>query len=236
MCGIAGLVGPPTPEEELLERMAQRMKHRGPDSQGTWHDGQAGLAIRRLAIIDLDERSNQPLHLGPWHLVFNGEIYNYRELRQELEGLGHTFTTEGDGEVLLHAWSEWDDEALDRLNGMFAFALWHDGRQELVCARDPFGEKPLFWADLPEGLAFASEIRPLLAIRPELSALRSEVIAPFLGLGLMPPVDQSFFARIHRLPGAHVLRFRDGRLDIRRYWEPRRVDVPSDFREAAADL
>jgi asparagine synthase (glutamine-hydrolysing) len=236
MCGIAGLVGPPTPDEELLTRMAQRMKHRGPDSQGTWHDGQAGLAIRRLAIIDLDERSNQPLHLGPWHLVFNGEIYNYRELRRELEDLGHVFETEGDGEVLLHSWAEWEDTALDRVNGMFAFALWHDERRELVCARDPFGEKPLFWANGSAGLAIASEIRALLAVRPDLASPRSEVIAPFLGLGLMPPVDQSFFAGIHQLPAAHLLRFRGGRLDIRRYWRPRRVDVPSDFREAGAAL
>src|SRR5262245_57213258 len=162
MCGVAGLVGPQASDEEVLGRMARRMTHRGPDSQGTWNDGKAGLVIRRLAIIDLEERSNQPAHLGPWHLVFNGELYNYRELRNELEGLGHAFATEGDGEVLLHAWAEWEGAALDRLNGMFAFALWHDERRELVCARDPFGEKPLFWANGSAGFAFASEIRALL--------------------------------------------------------------------------
>src|SRR5512142_3365304 len=119
MCGIAGILGSSL-DESLLSRMAERMAHRGPDSQGVWQDGTAGLAIRRLAIIDLDHRSDQPFHLGPWHLVFNGEIYNYRELRDELRGLGHDFHTEGDGEVLLHAWVEWEDAALDRLNGMFA--------------------------------------------------------------------------------------------------------------------
>jgi asparagine synthase (glutamine-hydrolysing) len=236
MCGIAGLVGPGPPDCELLERMALRMRHRGPDSQGIWHDDRAGLAICRLAIIDLDERSDQPLHLGPWHLVFNGEIYNYRELRDELRGLGHSFETEGDGEVLLHAWAEWEDGALEHLNGMFAFALWHDERRELVCARDPFGEKPLFWADGPAGLAFASEIRALLAARPDLAAPRAEAVAPFLGLGLMPPVDRSFFAGIRQLPAAHLLRFREGACDVRQYWRPRRVEVPSDFREAAAVL
>ena len=87
----------------------------------------------------------QPMHLGPWHLVFNGEIYNYRELRAELVGLGHAFLTEGDGEVLLHAWAEWGEDALDRLDGMFAFAIWNDERREVLCACDPFGEKPLFW-------------------------------------------------------------------------------------------
>ena len=236
MCGIAGLVGPSAPDRVLLERMARRLEHRGPDSQSVWSDERAGLAIRRLAIIDLNERSDQPLHFGHCHLVFNGEIYNYRELRDELENLGHVFETEGDGEVLLHSWVEWEDAALDRLNGMFAFALWNDERKELVCARDPFGEKPLFWAESPAGFAFASEIRALLAVRPELALPRTEAIGPFLGLGLMPPVDQSFFAKIQQLPGAHLLRFRAGRPEVRRYWEPERVEVPLDFRDAAAGL
>ena len=137
------------------------MAHRGPDGEGVWHDDVAGLAFRRLAIIDLDERSNQPLHLGPWHLVFNGEIYDYKERRAELAQLGHAFVTEGDGEVLLHAWAEWGEQALDRVNGMFAFAIWHDERRELTCARDPFGEKPVYWCRDGERLAFASDIRAL---------------------------------------------------------------------------
>jgi asparagine synthase (glutamine-hydrolysing) len=236
MCGIAGLVGPPGPEGEMLERMAERMTHRGPDSEGTWHDETAGLAIRRLAIIDLDRRSDQPLHFGPWHLVFNGEIYNYRELRDELLGLGHVFETEGDGEVLLHAWVEWEEAALDRLNGMFAVALWHDMRKELVCARDPFGEKPLFWAKGPAGFMFASEIRALLAVCPELRSPRDDAIAPFLGMALMPPVAESFFADIQQLPAAHLLRVHQRRIDVRRYWQPRRVEVASDYQTAAAEL
>jgi asparagine synthase (glutamine-hydrolysing) len=236
MCGIAGLVGGPAPEPELLERMAERMVHRGPDSQGLWSDGVAGLAIRRLAIIDLDERSNQPLHLGPWHLVFNGEIYNYRELRDELRRLGHEFITEGDGEVLLHAWAQWEDGALERFNGMFAFAIWHDERAELVCACDPFGEKPLFWAEDGERFVFASDVRALLEARPDLGAPRVESLAPYLGRGLMPPIDESFFAGIHRLPGATLLHLREGRVAVRRYWHPRRVDVPADYGEVVEAL
>src|SRR6476469_3510269 len=208
MCGIAGVVGSTRPDDPLLVRMARRMVHRGPDSQATWSDGSVGFAVCRLAIIDLDQRSNQPLHLGPWHLVFNGEIYNYRELRQELTALGHSFVTEGDGEVLLHAWAEWEKGALDRLNGMYALAVWHDERRELVCARDPFGEKPFFWTTLGGEFLFASEIRPLLAVRPELAMARQEVLAPYLGLGVMPPVEQRFFAAINALPGAHLLRHR----------------------------
>src|SRR4051794_19637227 len=116
MCGIAGFAGEPRPDEALLERMAETMWKRGPDGHGTWRDGSAGLAATRLMVIDLHERSNRPLHLGALHLVFNGELYNYKELRQELRGLGHEFATEGDAEVLLHAWSEWGEGALDRAN------------------------------------------------------------------------------------------------------------------------
>jgi asparagine synthase (glutamine-hydrolysing) len=235
MCGIAGIVAP-HPEHGLLAEMAERMAHRGPDSEGVWHDDLCGLAIRRLAIIDLDHRSDQPLHLGPWHLVFNGEIYNYRELRDELRELGHDFVTEGDGEVLLHAWAAWETAALDRLNGMFAFALWHDVRKELVCARDSFGEKPLFWAEIPGGIAFASEIHPLLAAMPERGAARQEAIAPYLGLGLMPTIEESFFAGIKQVQGSHVLRLRDGNITVRPYWRPQRVTVPQNYDDAAEEL
>ena len=236
MCGIAGVVGPQAPDDELLRRMAERMAHRGPDSQVTWRDERAGFAFRRLAIIDLDKRSDQPLHLGSWHLVFNGEIYNYRELRNELRDLGHAFETEGDGEVLLHAWAEWEEAALDRLNGMFAFAIWHDVRKELVCARDPFGEKPLFWANGSTGFAFASEIRALLVARPTSLSSCEDVVSSFLGLGLMPPIDQSFLPEIQQLPAAHLLRLQETRVEVQPYWQPRRVEVPSDRREAAATL
>src|SRR3954454_16297169 len=144
MCGIAGIVGGGPPDNGALERMAAAMAHRGPDGQDTWSDGRCGLAFRRLAIIDLDRRSMQPMHLDGLHLVFNGEIYNYRELRSELEGLGHSFVTEGDTEVLLHAWQQWGEGALDRLNAMFAFAVWDERERTLTLASDPFGEKPLY--------------------------------------------------------------------------------------------
>ena len=235
MCGIAGILGSSL-DESLLSRMAERMAHRGPDSQGVWQDGTAGLAIRRLAIIDLDHRSDQPFHLGPWHLVFNGEIYNYRELRDELQGLGHRFVTEGDGEVLLHAWAEWEDASLERVNGMFAVALWNDERQEIVCARDPFGEKPLFWARAGSGVAFASETGALLAAFPELATPRQEVVAPYLGLGYMPAPGQSFFAKIEQLPAANLMRVREGRVQVQQYWRPRPIEVPTDYTEAASQL
>src|SRR4051812_45664501 len=161
MCGIAGIVGGPPPDRAVLERMAETMWKRGPDGHGTWGDGAAGLAATRLMIIDLHERSNQPLHFGPLHLVFNGELYNYRELREELQGLGHSFQTEGDAEVLLHAWAEWRAAALDRFNGMFAFSLWDAGERRLVLASDPFGEKPLYYARLGSRLVWASDIKAI---------------------------------------------------------------------------
>ncbi len=236
VCGIAGTVGGAPPDAGVLGAMATAMAHRGPDGQGVWHDDEAGLAFRRLAIIDLDERSNQPLHLGPWHLVFNGEVYNYRELREELRGLGHEFVTEGDGEVLLHAWDAWGEGALDRVNGMFAFAIWHDERRTLTLAADPFGEKPLYWALDGERLVFGSDIRAILQAAPQLGRPRDSVLAGYLALGVMPPIDESFFAQIRRLPGAHLLRFADGRATIRRYWTPRRVAVPDAYPEAVREL
>ena len=236
MCGIAGTAGGAPPDRELLARMAAAMAHRGPDGQGVWHDGAAGLAFRRLAIIDLDERSNQPLHLGAWHLVFNGEIYDYRERRAELEQLGHAFVTEGDGEVLLHAWAEWGEGALDRINGMFAFAVWHAERRELTLCSDPFGEKPLYWCRDGERLAFASDVRALREAVPSLGASRPEALGPFLARGLMPPIDESFFTGVNRLPGAHLLRFADGRESLRRYWTPREVEVPAAYPDAVARL
>ena len=236
MCGIAGTVGGPRPDPGVLACMAAAMAHRGPDGQGVWHDETAGLAFRRLAIIDLDARSDQPLHLGHWHLVFNGEIYNYRELREQLRALGHEFVTKGDGEVLLHAWDAWGEGALKRVNGMFAFAIWHDERRTLTLAADPFGEKPLYWAQDGARLVFGSDIRALLQAAPQLSSARDGVLAGYLALSHMPPVDESFFARVRRLPAAHVLRFADGRATVARYWEPRRVAVPAAYAEAVAQL
>ena len=236
MCGIAGAVGGTPPDRATLARMAGAMAHRGPDGEAVWADGSAGLAFRRLAIIDLDARSDQPLHLGPWHLVFNGEIYDYREQRAELERAGHRFVTEGDGEVLLHAWAEWGEGALDRINGMFAFAIWHDERRELHLCADPFGEKPVYWCRDRERLVFASDLRALREAVPALGAPDPAALGPFVALGRMPAVDRSFLAGVHRLPGAHRLRFAGGRVDIRRYWTPRPVDVPTAYPDAVARL
>jgi asparagine synthase (glutamine-hydrolysing) len=236
MCGIAGIVGEPGASAEPLAQMAAEMTHRGPDAQGLWHDELAGLAFRRLAIIDLDPRSDQPLHLEHLHLVFNGEIYNYRELREELRGLGHRFATEGDGEVLLHAWLQWGEDALQRLNGMFAFAVWDAGRRTLTAACDRFGEKPLFWALEKERLLFASDIRALLRVAPRLREAREGVLGAYLARGLMPAIDESFFARVRRLPGSHLLTWTGGEVRTRCWWHPQPVRTPSRYEDAVAEL
>jgi asparagine synthase (glutamine-hydrolysing) len=235
MCGIAGTAGG-RPDRAQLERMALTMRKRGPDGQGVWHDDRAGLAARRLAIIDLHERSNQPLHLGPLHLVFNGEVYNYRELREELGGLGHAFETEGDAEVLLHAWAEWGEGALDRVNAMFALALWDDSSGTLTLASDPFGEKPLYYAVRGERIVFASELKALFH-DPDVAPVADDAaVSMFLMRAAMPSTDASFFAGIERLPAAHVLRFRDGQAQVRRYWQPAPVHVPPTYDDAVAEL
>jgi asparagine synthase (glutamine-hydrolysing) len=236
MCGIAGSVGGGGASETLLQRMADTMIKRGPDGQGIWTDERAGLVACRLAIIDLHERSNQPLHFGDLHLVFNGELYNYRELREELRALGHSFDTEGDAEVLLHAWAEWGEHALERFNGMFAFAIWDAGSRRLVLATDPFGEKPLLYARSGDRLVFASEFKALLHDESVPADPNDDALAQFVARSVMPLPDETFFRGIRRLPGAHVLRFERGAISVERYWRPGAVDVPPTYPEAADEL
>jgi asparagine synthase (glutamine-hydrolysing) len=231
VCGIGGTVGR-RPDPGLLERMAETMVKRGPDGSGIWTDERAGLAATRLAIIDLHERSNQPVHFGSVHLAFNGEIYNYRELRDELRGLGHAFETEGDAEVLLHAWAEWREGALDRFNGMFAFAIWDADEGSLTLACDPFGEKPLYFARVGGGLVFASQVNALeVPLRADQATL-----ARYVARGVMPVPPACFFEEIERLPGSHLLRWTEEGTELRRYWSPRHVEVPVAYEDAVAEL
>ena len=168
MCGIAGIfhcgtIKPVDPSR--VERMCDALVHRGPDDSGVWTAPGVGLGFRRLAIIDV-AGSPQPMHSadGRAVLVFNGEIYNFRELRRELSALGAEFRTDGDGEVILAAWQRWGADCVSRLHGMFAFAIYDRAERTLFLARDRLGVKPLFMAHLSDGsLAFASELKGLLA-------------------------------------------------------------------------
>src|ERR671931_1186222 len=183
MCGILGLVGRPRPES--LDAV-ELLRHRGPDGDGRWLVAQAGLAMRRLAIIDL-ETGDQPVtnERGDVVAVVNGELYNYRELRAELETKGHSFRGVGDVEVVPHLYEEHGERFVERLRGMFALALWDEPRGRLVLARDRFGIKPLYLADTPDGFAFASEIRPLLGLGAS-DAVDPQALADYLALGYVP--------------------------------------------------
>lgn len=166
MCGILGVAGvraSATSDDSFLDAL-DLLQHRGPDGGSVWCGAQIRMGHRRLAIIDLAQRADQPMRLGELAIVFNGEIYNFRELRAELEALGHSFKTSSDTEVLLQAWRRWGPECLIRLEGMFAFALWDSAQEKLFLARDRYGEKPLFVHESSKGIAFASEMPPLIRL------------------------------------------------------------------------
>jgi asparagine synthase (glutamine-hydrolysing) len=166
MCGILGVAGSfaNSISKDAFDDGLDLIRHRGPDSGSVWEGIDIRLGHRRLAIIDLAQRSEQPMRLGELTIVFNGEIYNYRELRVELGSHGHTFTTQSDTEVLLHAWRRWGADSLKRLEGMFSFALWDSAQKKLYLARDRFGEKPLYIYQGNEGIAFSSEMPPLIRL------------------------------------------------------------------------
>ncbi len=206
MCGIAGLFcsrQPPTRVE--LEAMVRTLHHRGPDGQGLWIDGLIGLAHTRLAIID-PEGGAQPMASvdGQLHLVFNGEIFNYIELRAELRALGHRFRTDSDTEVLLQAYQAWGDDCLRRLNGQFAFGLWDARQQRLLLARDGVGIRPLFWTRVGPRLAFASEAKALFALPEVPRALDPGGLASTFGWWA-PLAPRTAFQGIHCLPPGHFL-------------------------------
>src|SRR6266540_612912 len=214
MCGILGIVGRPRPES--LDAV-DLLRHRGPDGDGRWVGAQAGLAMRRLAIIDL-ETGDQPVsnELGDVVAVVNGELYNYRELRAELEAKGHSFRGVGDVEVVPHLYEEHGERFVERLRGMFALALWDEARGRLVLARDRFGIKPLYLAEVADGLAFASELAPLLALGASAEP-DPEAIADYLVLGYVPG-QRTGIAGARKLAPAHLLVHEEGRTREEAYW------------------
>ncbi|HUJ78834.1 MAG TPA: asparagine synthase (glutamine-hydrolyzing) [Nitrospiria bacterium] len=221
MCGICGFVG--LHDEPLLRRMTQRLVHRGPDDQGFFLDGKdgrtgVGLGMRRLSIIDLDG-GRQPIanEDGSIRVVFNGEIYNYRELRQGLLDKGHIFSTQSDTEVIVHLYEEHGEACVEHLQGMFAFALWDEPREQLVLARDRLGIKPLYYAVHNGTLLFASELKALLECDAIRKTVEPQAIAAFLTFLYIPSPD-TIFAGVRKLPPGHVFRFRKGEATLRPYW------------------
>lgn len=232
MCGILGAV--PAVEPGGFQSALRLLAHRGPDGEGIWQDGSdVILGHRRLAILDVSRVASQPMrYLGRYTIVFNGEIYNFLEIRRELEDVGHRFTSASDTEVLVAAFAQWGKQCLDRLNGMWAFAIWDSKERKLFLARDRLGEKPLFYAPEPHRFAFASEQKALLPylgqVRP--SARFRELSGNSYGY---EATQDCLFEGIRRFPAAHYGWLKDGRLTMHRYWTPlqARVDVPVDYSE-----
>ncbi|HEX5632995.1 MAG TPA: asparagine synthase (glutamine-hydrolyzing) [Gemmatimonadales bacterium] len=222
MCGIVAVLTRfgRTPDPQLLEAMADVIRHRGPDDAGQFVDGHVGFQHRRLSIIDL-EGGHQPMTSGPLTIVFNGEIYNYVELREELRAKGHPFRTASDTEVILRAYAEWGEECVARLNGMFAFLLYDRERQQVLAARDHFGVKPLYYAQAGDELVFASEIKALLRHPDVHRAPNPDALHDYLTFQFVL-ADATLFHGVRKLLPGHYQVISLPALETRtvRYWEP----------------
>ncbi len=222
MCGIVGIVNSDNQrvDEALLGRMCNAIRHRGPDDDGFYVNGPVGLGMRRLSIIDLAS-GQQPIHnqdRTAW-IVFNGEIYNYLELREQLEKLGHTFYTNSDTEAIIHAYDQYGADCPKHLRGMFAFAIWDERTEELFLARDRVGKKPLLYAQLNGGLVFGSEFSALL-LHPDISRdVDSEALHHYLSF-MCVPAPLTAYRAIRKLEPGHSLRWRKGEIKLERYWQP----------------
>lgn len=222
MCGIVGIVRSDKSDvdQALLARMCAAIRHRGPDEDGFYLNGAVGLGMRRLAIIDL-KSGQQPIHnrdRSAW-IVFNGEVYNYRELRDKLEKLGHTFYTNSDTEAIVHAYDQYGADCPKHLRGMFAFAIWDERTQELFLARDRVGKKPLLYAQVNGQLIFGSEFSALL-LHPDISKdIDTDALHHYLSF-MCVPAPLTAYRAIRKLEPGHSLRWRKGDIRIERYWQP----------------
>jgi asparagine synthase (glutamine-hydrolysing) len=224
MCGIAGYLSARGPiSRDKLVAMRDTLAHRGPDGQGIWlsDDRRVGLAHRRLAIVDLSEGGHQPMesHDGRYFIIFNGEIYNHHELREELRRLGWTFHSSSDTEVLLAAWQHWGEEALSRLAGMFAFAIYDREAQTLFAARDPAGEKPFFYRHADHAFVFGSELKALLADPAMPRKADRHALDHYLAYGYVPR-ELCLLQGYAKLPAGHMLRYdlESDRLEVEAFW------------------
>ncbi len=224
MCGIAGWANldfnkpSQNTSEAVLHSMCERMKHRGPDSEGLWIENGVALGMRRLSIIDL-HTGEQPVYSEDKSIVvvMNGELYNFREVREDLEERGHRFETQTDTEILPHLYEEYGDAMVERINGMFAFALWDKNKKKLLIARDRFGEKPLYYGVFDGKLIFASEPKVLLE-NPRVNAeINLDALRQYLSFDYVP-APNSIYKNIYKLPAAHLLILENCEIKTRRYW------------------
>ena len=222
MCGIAGFVSTAAHqriEAATIHRMCQAIVHRGPDDEGIFVKDGTGFGMRRLSVIDL-AGGHQPVFnedRSVW-VVFNGEIYNFQQLRSELESAGHRFTTNSDTEVIVHLYEEMGRDCVQKLRGMFAFALYDERRRKLLIARDRLGEKPLYYAFDGQRLLFGSEIKAILAVAPELAQVNRPALRQYFQFGYIPDPATSF-SGIKKLPPSHLLELEDEKLCVTQYWD-----------------
>ena len=222
MCGIAGIVSAVAGDEidaGVIHRMCQAIVHRGPDDEGLFVKHGTGLGMRRLSIIDLSG-GHQPVFNEDrtvW-IVFNGEIYNFPELREDLIKRGHTFDTHSDTEVIVHLYEEMGPDCVSKLRGMFGFALYDEPRRKLLLARDRFGKKPLHFAVQGQRLLFGSEIKSILVASPDLATVNQEALLQYMYFGYVPD-PLTAFSTIQKLPPGHLLEFQNGRIEVRQYWD-----------------
>lgn len=226
MCGIVGFTNNGDNADKIIEDMMDRIRHRGPDAEGKYVDGDIALGHRRLSIIDVSSSGDQPIYNEDSSLVivFNGEIYNYRDIRKELVESGHTFRTNTDTEVLIHGYEEYGEELLNKLRGMFSFVIWDKNKKELFGARDFFGIKPMYYARMGKTFMFGSEIKSFLAHPDFVKELNTSVLESYLTFQYSPTYE-TFFKNVYKLPPAHYFRYSEGKFSMKRYWD---VDFCAD--------
>lgn len=232
MCGFCGFIGEQQGKEVILKKMMDKIIYRGPDSSGMYADTDIGLGFRRLSIIDLSDGA-QPIYNEDKTkvILFNGEIYNYQEIKEDLLNKGHQFYTKTDTEVLIHGYEEYKEKILDKLRGMFTFAIWDIVEKELFIARDFFGIKPMYYTQNGKELIFGSEIKSILEHPSVTKELNINALQNYLSFQYGVP-NETFFKGIKCLPPAHYLKYKDGQVTITRYWEPEfNIDESLDLNE-----
>ena len=235
MCGLCGFTGEIIDRDAVLENMTEVITHRGPDSKGFYTDDKISMGFRRLSIIDLDNGS-QPIYNEDKTLVlmFNGEIYNYKQLRKELQEKGHVFATDTDSEVLVHGFEEWREDLLNRLRGMFGFAIWNRTDESLFIARDFFGIKPMHYTQVGGHFLYASEIKSILKFPGFEKKFNYRTLDNYLSFQYAVP-PETFFEGVYCLLPGHYLWYRDGKVETTRYWEARFNPDESLTEEQAVD-
>ena len=236
MCGICGFTGNDVDRDPVLTNMMNRIIHRGPDGSGKYLDEGIAMGFRRLSIIDL-KGGDQPMQTEDGKLVisFNGEIYNYRELREVLKIKGHTFRTNSDTEVLLKGYSEYGTGVLDRLRGMFAFVIWDAQKQELFAARDMFGIKPFYYAEINGNFVYGSEIKSILEYPQYRKKVNVQALEQYMSFqySVLP---ETFFSGIYRLPAGHYMVYKNGKSRITRYFDPMLTPRQNKGKESAGEI